>query len=294
MDNKLQKHYLSFSQFTDPGLYRPYVEKLPNDTHEIGLLVRKQLIHRTTLAYGNKGSNADLKYGDMTKVPRFRFAEDDYFVTAAAMLAELYRRDDRGFIIDRRTENKLVLTCRFISILMASILKSKGIPTRVRSGFANYFFDPSQSSDHWINEYFSKDENRWIAIDVDGSLNPIGFDPYDIPAGRFDYSADAWLSVREGRIDEHYFHNAAPQSGLIVIAWELFYDLHCLMNNEVIYLHIPSFVRTPNIFKNIPEEELKKIDNLAKLMQSPDTNFDKLKNIWNNEQKYRILEGGLL
>lgn len=105
----------------------------------LDLLVRKQIIHRVTLKNGNTGSNEGLKYGDMTKVPWYRQPEDDILVTVAAMLAELYRRDERGFVIDRAEEDKLVLTCRFIAILMASILKSKNIPARVRSGFTPYF-----------------------------------------------------------------------------------------------------------------------------------------------------------
>jgi hypothetical protein len=82
-----------------------YQEKLkndlPDDIREIGLLVRRNFIHRTTLAVGNVGTNADLKFGDMTKVPWWRQPEDDILVTAAAMLAELYRRDERGFVNNR-------------------------------------------------------------------------------------------------------------------------------------------------------------------------------------------------
>ncbi|RZP31377.1 hypothetical protein EXW68_09760, partial [Francisella tularensis subsp. mediasiatica] len=43
----------------------------------IYLLVRKNFIHRTTLAAGNTGTNADLKFGNMQKVPWWRQPEDD-------------------------------------------------------------------------------------------------------------------------------------------------------------------------------------------------------------------------
>ncbi|MHA1332349.1 MAG: transglutaminase domain-containing protein, partial [Candidatus Hodarchaeales archaeon] len=119
--DKILNHYLEFSPFTNPGCYREQLKKdLPNDIKKIGLLVRKQLIHRVTLRNGNKGSNVDLKYGDMNKVPWHRQPEDDYFPTASAILAELYRRDKRGFVKDRKEKNRLVVTCRFVSILTAS------------------------------------------------------------------------------------------------------------------------------------------------------------------------------
>ena len=77
MNPTILEFYRSFSQFTYPGLYEEYLKTLPKDIRQLGLLVRKQLIHRTTLDAGNVGSNADLKYGDMTPVPWFRQAEDD-------------------------------------------------------------------------------------------------------------------------------------------------------------------------------------------------------------------------
>lgn len=298
MDQNILNHYLRFGTYTYPGLYESGLKNhLPDDIKEIGLLVRKNIIHRTTLAMGNIGFNADLRFGDMTKVPWYRQPEDDVLVTAAAILAELHRRDSRGFVADRKEEDKLVLTCRFIAILMASILKSKGFPTRVRSGNANYFGRKDLeaiSADHWINQYWNTKENRWVNIDVDGSLSlKDDLNPYDIPDEKFDFPADAWFNIRAGKVDPEHFYNAMPIKGSIVVAWSLFYDFHSLMNNEIIYLHRPEMVGLAN-FQNLSEGELKEIDNLALLMQKPDDNFDKLREIWETNKKFRLLKGGLL
>lgn len=299
MDDKILSHYLQFSQYTNPGLYKDILQKsLPNSVEEIGLLVRKQIIHRMTLKNGNTGSNTDLRYGDTTKVPWFRQPEDDVFVTAPAMLAELFRRDPKGLVLDRSAENKLVLTCRFTAILMASLLKIKGISARVRSGFAPYFnvegLPGGKSDDHWINQYWNEKESRWVSIDVDGSIEGyLRFNPYDIPEGTFDFSPDAWLAVRSGKIDGQHFWNAGGNGGLIVVAWELFYDFHCLMNDEVIYMHTPEITHFGR-FEKLTEQQLKEIDNSAKLMQSPDENFDKLLDIWENKKEFRLLKGALL
>ncbi len=290
---KQRDHYLSFSTFTNPGLYKELLVALPDDIRELGLLVRQNFVHRTTLADGNTDSNTDLRFGDMTKMPWWRQPEDDNLATASAMLAELYRRDERGFIPDRRVEDKLVLTCRYDAIIVASILKAKGIPARVRSGFGSYF-EPKQSDDHWISQYWSDTEGRWITIDVDGSISYIGeLDPYDISEGQFDWSAKAWLDVRSGKTDPNYFWNAADCRGLMPIAWELFYDFHCLMNDEIVYCHHPKLVCL-DTFPTLKEDQLIEIDDLARLMLEPDENFEHLLDIWENKKEFRLLSGGLL
>ncbi len=299
LDSKHKNHYLSFGTFTYPGLYKQMlVDDLPDHIREIGLLVRKNIIHRTTLAAGNISSNADLRFGDMTKVPWWRQPEDDILPTAAAMLAELYRRDGRGFVSDRSEENKLVLTCRYVSILMASILKSKGIPARVRSGNASYFPPHHKygkvSWDHWLNQYWSDKQERWVTIDVDGSLSlDDDFDPYDVPDGKFDYPGKAWLDVRSGKVDPNRFYNAGDNLGAIVVAWSLFYDFHSLMNQEDIYPHSPELVKIKN-FPKLKEWQLEEIDELAELMLDPDDNFDKLKEIYETKKEFRLLSGALL
>jgi hypothetical protein len=157
MEKSVLEHYLWYSTFTNPGCYNEYLKNLPNDIEELGQLVCHQVIHRVTLKQGNTNANWDLKYGDMNDFPWHRLrCEDDILTTAVSMIAELFRLDSRGFTKERKVESKIVVTCRYVAILMASILKTKGIPCRVRSGFAPYF--TKQSIDHWINQYWNKDK----------------------------------------------------------------------------------------------------------------------------------------
>jgi len=285
-------HYLEFGPYTYPGPYLDLLKnELPSDIQKIGNLIRKQTIHRLVLENGNVHSNADKRYGDMEKIPKYRQAEDDIFPTATAMLSELFRRDSRGFVTDRAEKDRLIVTCRFVSILFCSILKSKEIPARVRSGFSPYFAGfGSKSTDHWIAQYWNK---RWVNVDVDAILEDyLKFDPFDVPDGEFDFSADAWLSVRSGDVDADHFKNACGEAGLRPIAWELFYDFHSLMNNEIIYLHTPDYIYRR--FEKLTEDEFKEIDALAFLMQKPDENFEKLKTIWETDLKFRLLKGGVI
>ena len=293
MKKEIREHYRQYSLFTYPGLYEAYLRTLPDAVEEIGKLVRANIIHRTTLEDGNTGTNADLKYGDMTKVPWWRQAEDDYLVTAAAMLAELFRRDPAGLTMKRSVEDKIVVTCRFVAILMASILKAKGIPARVRSGFGGYFENNKDAWDHWITQYWNDQENRWITIDVDGSRHKTGFDMYDMPEGTFDFAAETWLNIRRKQVPEQHFKNAGGEIGLLPASWELFYDFHCLMNNEIIYLHAVA-ATIPDTFAKLPESTLQEIDHLAELMTKPDENFDELQHLWETKKDYRLLTGALL
>lgn len=298
MEKEILDFYRSFSAYTFPGAYQERLQKeLPDNVRELGLLVRKSLIHRSTLTDGNVGTNADLRFGDMTEMPWYRQPEDDLFPTAGAILTELYRRDARGIVEGRKVEDKVILTCRYTAILMASILKSKGIPTRVRAGHASYFaFEKSMdmSADHWINQYWNEQEQRWITIDVDGSLSLVDdFDPYDLPAGTFDFPAIAWGQLRAGKVDPLRFWNGKPERGQLVLLWSLFYDFHCLMNSEILYTHGPKWGNAQN-FSMLTPKQFAQIDNLAQLMTDPDQNFASLQKIWESEREFRILYGSLL
>lgn len=293
------EHFLEFWLFTFPGKYLDDLRLLPDDIKELGVLVRKNVIHRTTLEFWNTGTNMDLRFGDMSKIWSFRQADDDYLVTASAMLSELYRLDSRGLTNDRDVTNKIVVTCRFVSILMASILKSKGIPARVRSGFAPYFTEDSFYWDHWVTEYWNGE--RWVLIDVDGSLSMknSSIDPFDIPIDTdwsFISAARAWFNIRNGDNPKKY-QNAGGFYGPLPVTWELFYDFHSLMRREIIYLQTPRIIPFElwGHWENqtIPEETAKKIDTLAMAMTNADSDWENLQKFW-QDKDFRILKGWLL
>lgn len=292
MHKKLLNHYLKFSTFTYPGCYQKYFESLPNDVKKLGELISHQIIHRVTLKDGNKNANKDERYGDMNKYPWYRLrCDDDIVPTAVAMTAELFRRDEKGFIKNRKVEDKLVVTCRYVAILITSILKSKGIPCRVRSGFAPYFFE--KSSDHWINQYWDMKQKQWITIDADGFFEDIlAFNQYNIPEEEFDWAARVWLGIRNKKLKPSNFVFAGGENGLKASLRAIIHDFHCLMNNEILYLQQPLYIS--NKFNKLTEKDFKEIDMLAKLMLSPDDNFYKLIKIWETKKKFRILNSPLI
>jgi hypothetical protein len=293
MQQNLFDHYRAFSQFTYPGLYQERLQRdLPADIRQAGLLIKQQVIHSMVLSAGREGVQINPVYGNIREVPWYRQGEDDYFPTSVAILAELYRRDPRGFVPDRAVENKLIITCRFVAILMASIFKTRGIPARVRAGYAPYINTGSDRiENHWITQYWHEPEERWITIDADTSLENRSFDPFDMSPDTFGFAAKTWLDVREGRQDTNAY-TVHGVSALENLATQLFFDFHCLMNNEITYLQAPVFIAID--FNSVEEEKLQAIDALARLMQQPDENFSQLQTIWETRHDFRLLHGSLV
>lgn len=61
----------------------------------------------------------------MTKVPKTSLCyENDLFLTAQAILAELLRRD-KNYSVNRKIEEKVHVCCREQAIFLAGILKSQ-------------------------------------------------------------------------------------------------------------------------------------------------------------------------
>lgn len=283
--------YKKTSLYTDLGLYKEFAVKLSNDIKELAKLQRMQIIH-PIIIWNNLQEGW---WDDLKKVPKTSIVfEDDIFPTAMSMLAELLRRDS-NYSVNRKVEDKIHVTCRGEAILLASILKAKGIPTRVRSGFAEYLRHDGIYYDHWITEYYSYDKNRWVLVDADNQWGDtkIEFDLNDIPRDKFLLGAEAYQMLRNKKMtDSNILYASDPVTiGLPAAIRALFYDFHSLMNDEIIFDFVPRYILEKNF--NLTEYELKELDELANLMIEPDNNFNKLYEIWNNNLKFRIMSGGL-
>lgn len=296
MKNKeILEFYKQTSQFTDLGYYKDFAKNLPNDIEELCVLQRMQIIHPVAYKDKNIRNKSNCFWGDMTKVPITRLDyEEDYFPTAQSMIAELLRKNT-NYDIKREAKDKIHITCRGQAILLASILKAKNIPARARSGFAEYIHYDGIYYDHWITEYYDEKENRWKLVDADEHCpdHEMGFDLNDIPYDKFLFGANAWLGVRKGKYEEKTILYASDPVtlGLKAAIRGLFYDFHSLMNDEIIFLHVPQYICQKNY--DLSDEELKELDELAELMLNPNENFDKLLEIWNINTKFRIMQGAL-
>lgn len=295
MNSKILDFYKQTSLYTDLGLYKEFAKQLTNDIDELCILQRMQIIHPIAYSNPNIRKQAKCFWGDMTKVPLTRLNyEDDLFPTALGMLHELLRKDN-NYYNERKAEDKIHVTCRGQAILLASILKAKGYSARVRSGFAPYIKYDGVNYDHWITEYFDDEKDRWVLVDADEHCpdHEMGFDLNDIPRDKFIFGAEAYLGMRNKKYKNEEIHYSSDPAtlGLKASIRGLFYDFHSLMNDEIIFLHLPKYIQDKKF--ELSEEEYIELDKLAELLLEPDKNFDKILDIWNKEPKFRIMSGAL-
>ena len=100
----------------------------------------------------------------------------------------------------------------------------------------------------------------------------------------FGWIAKIWLDVRSEKEDINKFIHGSASQGLNILAYTLFFDFHTLMNDEISYLFMPSYIDDDREFSNLTTEELKELDDLATLMLEPDKNFDTLRYIFFTEK----------
>lgn len=286
MNEIIKNFYKEMSFYTNAGLYKEYFKSLPEDINKLRDLVCDQHIHKMRVfrSFDEKEVSKNFIWYNCLY---------DALNTSTAMTAEIFRLDSNGFYYNKPLNKRIVVTCRYISILFASIMKSKGIPCRCRSGFAPYLYE-DYNVDHWINEYWSEKENRWIAIDAQVQDTSRTYDKdvnlYDINS-KFEYPAELWLKARNGELTNFdRYTKYTAYKGMDILAHTLFLDFNALMNLELPYRYTPEFVNGEN-FNKLTKEDYEEIDNLATLMLNPDKNFNELKNIWYTNEKFRLLNG---
>ena len=301
MKDEILDFYLRTSVYTNYYPFKEYYQSLTDDISELANLLHHQVIHRSELvrSYLDSASRYD-NVEELRKIkeeyPWYRNRrDDDILLTAPAITAELFRQDSRGFVIGREVKDRVVITCRYVSVLLASILKAKGIPARCRSGYADYFLRERGNVyyDHWIVQYYDKATKRWINVDADNDYK-VDFDQCDFPNKEFKWIAQVWLDVRCGKDDCKKYIHGSHLNGMDNLAYALFFDFHALMNDEISYLFFPTAIDSKDEFFNLGEEEVEKLDNLARLMLDPDENFDELRYLFRNDKWLRVINTPLL
>ena len=69
---------------------------------------------------------------------------------------------------------------------------------------------PNHYEDHWVAEYWSAAQRRWVLVDAQlddlqcAALQP-DFDPLDVPRDRFIVGGAAWQMCRSGQADPERF-----------------------------------------------------------------------------------------
>jgi Transglutaminase-like superfamily len=195
---------------------------LPDDLDAVRGVVQGLLLHRDWApSYGVEGDAIRL--------------DEQNLRSTAEVLSRAFELSDAPVTEPRPPLDRVLCICRHFALLHTALLRSQGVPARVRCGFSNYF-DPAKWYDHWITERWSGE--RWVRDDPqvdDLQARAVGldFDPYDQPPGRFLTGGEAWLATRAGEFDPGLF-GIFDMWGPAFIAGNVLSDFACLNKVELL------------------------------------------------------------
>ncbi|MBP6546778.1 MAG: transglutaminase domain-containing protein [Phenylobacterium sp.] len=211
--------------FTGLEGFEAQIDALSADAGAVAALVHGLLIHE-----GLAGA-----YG-VTLAPGR--GDEKQLHGAAAMLRQAMRLHDRPITETRAPEHRVVSVCRHFATLFTAVLRRKGVPARVRCGFANYF-QPGKHLDHWVGEYWNEAQGRWVLVDaqvddLQRRLFNLTLDPLDLPRDRFLVGGDAWRACRQGADPMGFGVSGTEMWGLVEVYGDIFQDLAALQNIELL------------------------------------------------------------
>lgn len=268
VDKTMLDFYRHYGVYTNPGEYDSLYKNLPDSLTELCKMIKAQLIH----------PDADLPlYRDL--IPPERNREDEKYPTVKSILGGLMAYNSAGLINERKPEQRLILSCRYHAILLASILKYRGIPVRVRYGFAHYLY-PGYHIYHVICEVWNDREHRWMLVDPDRQM-------VDFSREQFEFAGDVWLRYKQKKLDP-YTYGVPEWWGAHPILSVLCHDLAAVLGNEYVYWNQPPICHDPEMnVKSTPSDQVEILNKFAALLQNPDNELQELQLIYD---KYKYLQ----
>jgi hypothetical protein len=267
----LLNFYRQYSSFTDPGEYAHLYENLPDSLPELCQLIRSQFIH----------PYAELpRYRDL--IPQERWNEYLRYPTVQSILKGLVTYDSSGLTKDRKPEDRLILGCRENAVLLASILKYRGIPARVRMGHVTYL-RPGFHLSHTICEVWNGRENRWMLVDP--SMVKIDFSREE-----FDFSNELWFKLQKKEIDPGPYGFPGRYSGFVSIVGKVCPDLASILGTEYPVDHYaPILDYALENTDQLTDEHIETLNRISELMKSLDAeNLSTLQDIYSSTPQIQI------
>ena len=253
--NPFVEYFRSPEGFTEPGPYWEALAKLPGDVEQLCRIVQGLLIHPAWIR----------EYG--ADIPQDRVVSEQQARTAVQIMDTLFGLEGGPLAEIRPPELRAVGTCRNFSLLLCTILRTRGTAARLRCGFAPYF-RKDHYVDHWICEYWSETGNYWVRVDpqldaLQRQSLAIDFDPLDIPIEDYLYAGEMWVMYRRERVDPGLC-GIYDLSGPGFIKGNIVRDILALNKIEAMPWDLGWGILESRDLGEVDREELNYIDRLAR------------------------------
>lgn len=274
-----QAYYKSHGPMTAPGPHAPQLTALPPDIAGLCEIVQGVLIHRDLARW----------LYDVTLSEQQR--DQAHIRPITQMLDRIGVLDPRLLTVTRSPALRLPSVCRHFSLMLCSILREQGTPARTRCGFGAYF-NPGRFEDHWVCEYWSTGQARWILVDaqldaVQQKAFKIDFDPLDVPRDRFIIAGDAWQMCRAGRAEADRFGLSFIQlQGLWFIAGNVLRDLASLNRMELLPWDVWGLMEMND--EALGGEKKALLDRVAALSLAGEDAFTEVRAIYESDDRLRV------
>ena len=272
--------YRQQSTISSPGKYEYLFGNLPANIGDLCRVVQNLLVHQFWIQDGRnygvtpeslKGSGRNLN-GEMN----LRSVEE--------RLGFLMELEDRSLTSTRDVDKRVLGNCRDYSVLLVSMLRHQGIPARVRSGVARYFYPEEDGilEDHFICEFWNEKEYRWQRVDaqideVQRKVLRLTIDMTDLPPNRFLDAGESYHELKSGR--------AKPEKtgifefrGWPYVYYKLVSDLACVNSVEVLAWEVWGICERIGTDR-FSEEDGTLLEGIADLLASLRTRSDRFREV---------------
>ena len=219
------QYFSAQSLLSSPGACETLYDGLPDEPAALIQVVQGVLIHKLVVDYYNV---------DISPIQR----AEQHLRSVEQRLKRLAQLDPAPLTVARQPSDRQVGVCRDFALLFVSLLRHKGIPARMRVGFASYLAPGTPyKADHWISEYW--DGTRWVLVDpqiddIQRQKTRITIDTLDLHRSvDFYLAGTAWQLCRAGKARSDLFRFSVKWKGMPCIRGNLLHDFQSLNKIEL-------------------------------------------------------------
>jgi excinuclease ABC subunit A len=281
--NEILSYYATHSPLTDPGAYTALYDDLPDTPDEITAVVRGLLVHK-------------LGTGVHNFQPTSLQRAEQFLRTMQERLARINELDPAPLTVAREPKERQLCVCRDFALMTVSMLRHKGIPARMRVGFAEYLEPHTHLKiDHWLPEYWDEKLSRWVLIEPEADESWLTENNlfwalrYDVD---FYLAGSAWQLCRAGKEKSLYFRFSGRWKGMPCIRGNMLHDFQSLNKLELSVLdHWDELSQKSESALTVEDKTL--LDRIAGLTLNPDENFEEMRALFDDLPRTKTITSRL-